>query len=136
MSNLFDKWESGVQRDVEKKCSLCNKDFNFMRREHQCKRCLRAVCSDCSNEKLNVYKQGFARRPHRGCKLCVEEVREVAEFIEANRLQFSRMSPMGNKWMGRIEKRALTGSIDNRKHKKFTREVYGRMWDAYNYSLR
>jgi hypothetical protein len=46
------------------------------------------------------------------------------------------MSPLGNKWMSRIEKRALTGSIDNRKHKKFTREVFDRMWDAYNYSLR
>lgn len=58
------------------------------------------------------------------------------ELIEANRLQFARMSPMGTKWLSRIEKRPLAASIDDRKHKKFTREVFGRMWNSYNYSLR
>jgi hypothetical protein len=46
------------------------------------------------------------------------------------------MSHFGNKWMSKIEKRSLTASIDNRKYKKFTREVFDRMWDSYNYSMR
>ena len=30
----------------------------------------------------------------------------------------------------------MSASLDNRKYKKFTREVFDKMWDSYNYSLR
>jgi hypothetical protein len=78
MSSLyFEKCEVTVQRKVENKCMLCSLELNLWRREHQCKRCFRAVCDKCSDDKLPVYKEGLVRRLHRGCKLCVAEVREV-----------------------------------------------------------
>jgi hypothetical protein len=46
------------------------------------------------------------------------------------------MSTIGTKWIKKIEKRTGGVLIDDRKHKKFTREVFDRMWNSYNYTVR
>lgn len=71
MFQYFSKNQPSIQRDVEKKCMICTKEFRFGKSEHQCKRCLRAVCADCGKEKITVFKLGFVTSSHRGCKHCV-----------------------------------------------------------------
>jgi len=66
----FNKNETNILRGIEKKCQICGNGFSIFKKEHQCKRCFRAVCADCGEAKVNVFKQGFARRPHRTCKIC------------------------------------------------------------------
>jgi hypothetical protein len=33
-----------------------------------------------------VFKAGFTKRPHRGCKFCFEEIRDLADYINSNQL--------------------------------------------------
>jgi len=47
---------SQAKRGVIDSCQLCQKRFSALRLEHQCKRCARAVCSDCSKAKAKVNK--------------------------------------------------------------------------------
>jgi predicted dithiol-disulfide oxidoreductase (DUF899 family) len=115
---------------------LCDREFRFGRSEHQCKRCLRAVCADCGKEKITVYKLGFVRNAHRGCKMCVEDIQNISEYIKANQLAFARMSQVGDKWLKRVEKNTAFLPSESRKASEFKKEVFGRMWDSYNYSLR
>jgi len=84
--NFFQKNDPSINRDIEKKCQICNKEFSVFKREHQCKRCFRAVCSECGEHKIMVFKAGFTKRPHRGCKFCFEEIRDLADYINSNQL--------------------------------------------------
>ncbi len=44
------------QPDIRKtNCYFCTQKFGLSRREHQCKRCLRAVCDECSPAKGTVF---------------------------------------------------------------------------------
>lgn len=74
MAQPFPRNDPAGQRGSEKRCQLCLKEFGVFRKEHQCKRCLRAVCSECGEDKIMTYKLGMARRPHRSCKPCKQEV--------------------------------------------------------------
>lgn len=64
------KGESLPARGTEKNCLDCNKKFSIVAREHQCKRCLKAVCSECGNNRKEVYSASFTLRDNRVCKSC------------------------------------------------------------------
>ena len=84
---------------------ICGKDFSFGRSQHQCKRCLRAVCKECAGSKINLYKIGFVQQSHRGCNLCVEQIKGMKEYIRLNSLGFGRMSRVGEKWVKKVEQK-------------------------------
>lgn len=42
-------------------CDICNKDFSILVKEHQCKRCKRAVCYNCSTSKAPVSNIFYSR---------------------------------------------------------------------------
>ena len=67
---IFEKFEPNSERGLIKACEICTHEFGILNREHQCKRCFRAVCSDCGTTKRDVYKPKMAKRPHRLCKCC------------------------------------------------------------------
>ena len=70
---IFDKFEPNTERGILKNCQLCGSEFGVFNREHQCKRCFRAVCADCGETKRDVYKPKMNRKPHRLCKICTPE---------------------------------------------------------------
>ncbi len=46
------------KRGVSDSCRLCSKKFNSLSaKEHQCKRCLSAICSACGPSRYPVYSQ-------------------------------------------------------------------------------
>ena len=67
---IFEKFEPNSERGIIKACELCGTEFGIMNREHQCKRCFRAVCADCGTTKRDVYNPKMAKRPHRLCRPC------------------------------------------------------------------
>jgi transposase len=64
------KGEGEIVRGREKNCQDCLKRFSLVAREHQCKRCLKAVCSDCGNNRREVYTPSFTLRDSRVCRAC------------------------------------------------------------------
>ncbi|CAD8132606.1 unnamed protein product [Paramecium octaurelia] len=66
-----------------KKCQLCQKEFGIFHKEHQCKRCRRAVCQNCANHHGPVLGDaGFSKQTHRICNTCKEESESIKKFIE------------------------------------------------------
>ena len=49
MKNSFLKSDPDITRGTDKSCLDCQKKFSFVVREHQCKRCLKPVCSECGS---------------------------------------------------------------------------------------
>lgn len=45
-NRVFEKFDPSNKRGLSKACEICDKSFNvlLMDYEHQCKRCLRAIC--------------------------------------------------------------------------------------------
>ncbi|CAD8093975.1 unnamed protein product [Paramecium primaurelia] len=84
-------------RGKKKACEICQKDFSVLQKEHQCKRCKRAVCYSCSQNKEIIYKIGLYKsassvdqKPHRQCDLCHEESKRMRQFIQSNSLAFGK----------------------------------------------
>ncbi|CAD8170250.1 unnamed protein product [Paramecium octaurelia] len=84
-------------RGKKKSCEICQKDFSVLQKEHQCKRCKRAVCYSCSQNKEIIYKIGLYKsassidqKPHRQCDLCHEESSRMRQFIQSNSLAFGK----------------------------------------------
>jgi hypothetical protein len=69
----FEKFELPATRGKRNACEVCSKEFKLFVREHQCKRCGRAVCEECGSYKTLIYGLNFERKPHRMCKLCQPE---------------------------------------------------------------
>ena len=133
---LFERNDPGMQRDTEKKCTICAKQFKIGRKEHQCKKCYRAVCSDCGKEKTLVFMQGFLQEPHRNCKLCVQETKGLKDYINVNKIAFGNMSVLGEKWLKKIQNSNELPKTQFKKSSIFNREMFNMMWDSYNYSMR
>ena len=133
---LFEKNDPGMQRDTEKKCTICAKQFKISRKEHQCKKCYRAVCSDCGKERTLVFKQGFLQEPHRNCKLCVQETKGLKDYINFNKIAFGNMSVLGEKWLKKIQNSNELPKSQFKKSSIFNREMFNMMWDSYIYSMR
>ncbi|KAM3139673.1 hypothetical protein pb186bvf_008131 [Paramecium bursaria] len=78
-------------RGKAKKCLLCDKEFGFITKEHQCKRCKRAVCDKCSPNKAHmIKKQQLSKQPHRQCNVCKEESDFMKKFIDQEKLIFMK----------------------------------------------
>ncbi|CAD8135017.1 unnamed protein product [Paramecium pentaurelia] len=66
-----------------KKCQICQKEFGIFHKEHQCKRCRRAVCQNCANHHGPVLGDaGYSKQSHRICNTCKEESESIKKFIE------------------------------------------------------
>ncbi|CAD8044443.1 unnamed protein product [Paramecium primaurelia] len=66
-----------------KKCQICQKEFGIFHKEHQCKRCRRAVCQNCATHHGPVLGDaGFSKQTHRICNTCKEESESIKKFIE------------------------------------------------------
>lgn len=54
------------ERGKAKKCEICKKEFSLLVKEHQCKRCKRAVCTSCAHFKAPIYRlKKFQNQPRR-----------------------------------------------------------------------
>ncbi len=120
-TNIFNKNEFPVNRGTIKQCEECNRAFSVFLREHQCKRCFRAVCNDCGSNQHLVYKIGYTRREHRVCKKCKGASEYIAKFIQTNKLKFGTLSELGEKWFKKIIKRPRLKGEENSKQKLFTK---------------
>ena len=47
--------------------------FRILVRKHKCKRCLRAVCANCSKTKILIIDKSDSYENHRVCNICKEE---------------------------------------------------------------
>jgi len=56
--------------DVDK-CMICSSSFTMIRRKHHCRNCGKAVCSNCSSNK--IYMPNISRNILRACDNCYEE---------------------------------------------------------------
>ncbi|CAD8061741.1 unnamed protein product [Paramecium sonneborni] len=76
-----------------KKCQICQKEFGLFHKEHQCKRCRRAVCQNCANHHGPVLtEQGFSKQTHRICNTCKDESESIKKFIEQCKIGLGRDS--------------------------------------------
>jgi len=53
------------------KCTICERDFTFIRRRHHCRKCGSLVCSDCSNQFM-IVKEVNPDQLVRVCNNCKE----------------------------------------------------------------
>ena len=74
-----------ADRGKAKNCTLCLKEFTMLTREHQCKRCKRPVCENCSPHKAVVSKYDD-NKVHRHCNFCKIESDEMKKFISDNKI--------------------------------------------------
>ncbi len=74
--NLFLKpFKPQSSRGVRTSCEICDIKFQLIvRQEHQCKRCLRAICEKCGPVRSKVYKPDGTIGVHRNCIVCLKEV--------------------------------------------------------------
>ena len=68
------------KRKKYESCQLCEKGFTMFSREHQCKRCKRAVCENCSTSKAIII--GYDNKdPHRVCGICKQEIHFISRLL-------------------------------------------------------
>ncbi|CAD8044444.1 unnamed protein product [Paramecium primaurelia] len=85
--SLFKRVLISGERGKYKACQICQKKFG---KEHQCKRCKRAVCEKCSNHKGRVFTESGQEEKalHRQCNICKEESDSIKKFVDTNHIQF------------------------------------------------
>ncbi|CAD8153225.1 unnamed protein product [Paramecium pentaurelia] len=86
------------QRQQYKSCLICFKDFSVMTKEHQCKRCKRAVCDKCAQNKMIILGYSKSKDPHRVCNICKSESDILKQFVKTNIIQFNKDS-LGIEWL-------------------------------------
>ncbi|KAM3139675.1 hypothetical protein pb186bvf_008133 [Paramecium bursaria] len=89
-SNLIRSITINLDRGQIKECQICNQPFTFMKKEHQCKRCKRAICDKCGPYKAII--QNFdkpSKNPHRLCVLCKDESDLMNKFVEQYKIQYN-----------------------------------------------
>ncbi|CAD8138737.1 unnamed protein product [Paramecium octaurelia] len=77
-------------RGKAKSCQICNQSFSALSaKEHQCKRCKRAVCEKCSPYKAFTIIDGVpSKTAHRQCYVCKEESESLKKFIQQYKIVF------------------------------------------------
>jgi hypothetical protein len=137
MQSLFAPSEPAVQRGVEKHCQVCNAKFSVITREHQCKRCLKAVCSDCGKHHLDIFNPTApAQESHRACRSCKEASDYIASLVHNQRLVFGKMSTIGQEWMKKIEQKEIKSRTNSNKNHLFTKDTFEQIWRSYSFELR
>ena len=134
----FEPVEIKLDKKSESACELCQKEFNIITRQHQCKRCFRVVCDNCTSSKRAVFKLKMKKETHKLCVTCKKESDFIVEHIDKNRLSFGKRSEIGSNWnkhLGVKKYDQLNTNIE--KHlNKLSFEVWKELWDSYNYSMR
>lgn len=49
--------------------------------EHQCKRCQRAICEKCGQNKIKIYHPEGHFSTHKCCTLCAKEEQAIITFV-------------------------------------------------------
>ena len=62
------KTKESMKTYSEKECNICNKSFTVFDRRHHCRMCNRAVCNNCSPNRL--FLPGHASTAQRVCVDC------------------------------------------------------------------
>lgn len=136
----FEKFELPASRGKRNSCEICGKEFKLFVREHQCKRCGRSVCEECGSYKTFIYGANFERKPHRMCKMCQPESEFIKNYIQHYKLTFGAGSEIGEKWAKRISVQSegdrSPTRIESRREVVFSEEMFGELWNSFNYSLR
>ncbi|CAD8107249.1 unnamed protein product [Paramecium sonneborni] len=135
-----------------KRCQLCQREFGLLRPEHQCKRCRRAVCNQCSEHKV-VYltETGPSKRARRNCNSCKEESEWIKRFIEQQKIVFGT-NTFAVEWLkasgltvdhaNQEYEKAQKGLNPNKENSDFQKmkldlnSVMMELWFNLNYSLR
>ncbi|CAD8078309.1 unnamed protein product [Paramecium sonneborni] len=82
-----------------KNCQLCGVKFTMSVKEHQCKRCKRAVCDKCAPNKAIVQKaDGVSKKAHRLCNFCKDESDSLKRFLEQYKISFNKDS-FSQQWL-------------------------------------
>ncbi|CAD8065960.1 unnamed protein product [Paramecium primaurelia] len=82
-----------------KNCQLCGVKFTMSVKEHQCKRCKRAVCDKCAPNKAQVQKaDGLSKKAHRLCNFCKDESDSLKKFLEQYKISFNKDS-FSQQWL-------------------------------------
>ncbi|CAD8163971.1 unnamed protein product [Paramecium octaurelia] len=82
-----------------KNCQLCGAKFTMSVKEHQCKRCKRAVCDKCAPNKAQVQKaDGLSKKAHRLCNFCKDESDSLKRFLEQYKISFNKDS-FSQQWL-------------------------------------
>jgi hypothetical protein len=95
---IFEKFEPKQNRGVLKSCQVCGEEFGILTREHQCKRCFRAICARCGETRRDVYKLKMNRGIHKICDICKVDSDYILNYIAVNKLVFGENSDVGIKW--------------------------------------
>lgn len=97
------KFENKAARGKKDFCEICQVKFSIMTREHQCKRCKRAVCDKCATYKQFVIENGKkSEKQHRLCTVCKREQDVIFKIADENNLQFCNDSAIALKWLENI----------------------------------
>ncbi|CAD8178701.1 unnamed protein product [Paramecium octaurelia] len=135
-----------------KRCQLCQKEFGLLKPEHQCKRCRRAVCKQCSEHKIiYITETGPSKRPRRICNSCKDESDWIKRFIEQQKIVFGT-NTFAVEWLKasgltvehanqEYEKalKGLTSTTENSDYHKMKQDLNSVMiefWLNLNFSLR
>jgi hypothetical protein len=114
--------EPEITRGTDKYCNDCQKKFSIMVREHQCKRCLKPVCSDCGGFRREVFGSvPGAPKDHRVCKNCLQSSSYIADCVKNEDLRFGETRDAGRRWLKRMTTRPSTIGTDSSQHRLFTR---------------
>ncbi|CAD8197429.1 unnamed protein product [Paramecium octaurelia] len=135
-----------------KRCQLCQKEFGLLKPEHQCKRCRRAVCKQCSEHKIiYITETGPSKRPRRICNSCKDESDWIKKFIEQQKIVFGT-NTVAIQWLqasgltvehanqeyekAQKEQSPAKENIDYQKMKSELNSVMIELWLNLNFSLR
>lgn len=121
-----------AQRKLIKACQICNQVFSFKLKEHQCKRCLRAVCRPHGDAKDYIYTGNTkSKKMHRVCINCQEEA--MLNKIILKQLNFSQSSSFMVKWIKSLRIRNSNPDLKNIGYPNFQKYIINAL-ETINFS--
>ncbi|KAM3130555.1 hypothetical protein pb186bvf_017364 [Paramecium bursaria] len=102
---------SKAPRQKVGQCELCQKSFGMLQVQHQCKRCKRAICHDCGNQKSKIVNFDL-KTVHRICKVCAEEQKQLQDLLQKEGLVFNQNSVSSRNILNKISPGILQSAID------------------------
>lgn len=71
-----------LSKEIRQNCEICESRFQMLLNvEHQCKRCLRAICEKCGQNKIKIYHPEGHFSTHKCCTLCAKEEQAIIAFV-------------------------------------------------------
>ena len=95
-------------RSTKSNCEICQNKFQMLvNQQHQCKRCWRAICINCSPNRIKVFQTDGTSAIHKICKICQKDEEMINALIKENKLIFQLSSKLSEEWMKKINKERL-----------------------------